>query len=483
MERLDNFIAGEFTPPVTGEYLENFEPATGEVLNLVADSDERDIAAAVDAAEGAFPSWAATPAEERSRLLLRIAELLEQQLEEFALAESRDTGKPLWLARTLDIPRAVRNFRFFATAILHASSELHQTDTVALNYTLRQPLGTVGCISPWNLPLYLLSWKVAPALAAGNCVVAKPSELAPTTATLLARLCQQAGLPAGVLNIVHGRGSRAGAALVTHPSVRAISFTGGTQTGAEIARIAAPMFKKLSLELGGKNPMIVFDDCRFAEAVETAVRAAFSNQGEICLCGSRIFIHRRIYERFRSELLARARSLVVGDPLDPTTQQGALISEQHLAKVASYVELARAEGGTILCGGERVHLLGRCRNGWFFAPTLIEGLAPECRVNQEEIFGPVATLLPFEDEEELIAAANGTPYGLAASVWTENLSRAHRIAERLQVGIVWVNCWMLRDLRTPFGGTKHSGIGREGGWEALRFFTEPKNVCIHLPRD
>ncbi len=483
MERLDNFIAGEFTPPVGGEYLENFEPATGEVLNLVADSDGRDITAAVDAAERAFPLWAATPAEERSRLLLRIAELLEQHLEEFALAESRDTGKPLWLARTLDIPRAVRNFRFFATAILHSASELHQTDTVALNYTLRQPLGTVGCISPWNLPLYLLSWKVAPALAAGNCVVAKPSELAPTTATLLARLCQQAGLPAGVLNIVHGRGSRAGAALVAHPSVRAISFTGGTQTGAEIARIAAPMFKKLSLELGGKNPMIVFDDCRFGKAVETALRAAFSNQGEICLCGSRIFVHRRIYERFRAELITRTRSLVVGDPLDPATQQGALISEQHLAKVASYVELARAEGGTILCGGERVHLLGRCRNGWFFAPTLIEGLAPECRVNQEEIFGPVATLLPFEDEEELIAAANGTPYGLAASVWTENLTRAHRIAERLQVGIVWVNCWMLRDLRTPFGGTKHSGIGREGGWEALRFFTEPKNVCIHLPRD
>ncbi len=482
MDRLDNFIAGEFTPPVAGEYLENFEPATGEVLNLVADSDERDIAAAVDAAERAFPLWAATPAEERSRLLLRIAELLEQHLEEFALAESRDTGKPLWLARTLDIPRAVRNFRFFATAILHASSELYQTDTVALNYTLRQPLGTVGCISPWNLPLYLLSWKVAPALAAGNCVVAKPPELAPTTATMLAQLCQQAGLPAGVLNIVHGRGNRAGAALVAHPSVRAISFTGGTHTGAEIARIAAPMFKKLSLELGGKNPMIVFEDCRFAEAVETAVKAAFSNQGEICLCGSRIFVHRRIYERFRAELITRTRSLVVGDPLDPTTQQGALISEQHLAKVASYVELARAEGGTILCGGERVHLLGRCRNGWFFAPTLIEGLAPECRVNQEEIFGPVATLLPFEDEEELIAAANGTPYGLAASVWTENLTRAHRIAERLQVGVVWVNCWMLRDLRTPFGGVKHSGIGREGGWEALRFFTEPKNVCIHLPR-
>lgn len=483
MERKANFIGGTFCEPLGGEYLEKRDPATGEPFASVPASDERDIAAAVEAAQRAFPQWAALPGEERARLLLRLADVLEQHLEELARAESRDTGKPLWLARQVDIPRAVRNFRFFATGLLHLSSEAYRGDGNVLSYTLRQPIGVVGCISPWNLPLYLLTWKVAPALAAGNCVVAKPSELTPTTAQMLAQLACEVGLPPGVLNIVHGDGPRAGAALVAHPGVRALSFTGGTRTGAEIARIAAPMFKKLTLELGGKNPFILFADCHFERAVAEAVRSAFSNQGQICLCGSRILVQRSLYERFRHEFVSRVRTLRVGDPLEPTTQQGALISEAHLQKVLSFIELARQEGGRILCGGERIWLEGRCRNGYFIAPTVIEGLAPECRVNQEEIFGPVVTLLPFDTEEEALALANGVPYGLAASVWTENLARAHRVAEALQVGVVWVNCWMVRDLRTPFGGVKHSGLGREGGWEAFHFFTEPKSVTLTLWRD
>ncbi|MCS6965685.1 MAG: aldehyde dehydrogenase [Candidatus Kapabacteria bacterium] len=483
MERLANFIGGQLCAPVGGQYLEKREPATGEVIALVPASDARDLEQAVAVARAAFPSWAATSVEERSRFLVRIADLIEAHMEELAWAESRDTGKPLWLAQQVDIPRAVRNFRFFAAGLLHFASEAYQTDSQAFSYTLRQPLGIVGCIAPWNLPLYLLTWKVAPALATGNCVIAKPSELTPTTAQMLARLTVEAGLPPGVFNVVQGEGPAVGTALVAHPEVRALSFTGGTRTGEAIARVAAPMFKKLTLELGGKNPTIIFEDCRFEVAVHEAIRAAFSNQGEICLCGSRILVQSSIYEAFRREFVARARALRVGDPLDSSTQQGALISEQHLQKVLSYVELSRQEGGTVLCGGERLWLEGRCRNGYFMAPTVVEGLAPGCKVNQEEIFGPVATLIPFDSEDEAIAYANGTAYGLAASVWTDNLGRAHRVAESLQSGVVWVNCWMLRDLRTPFGGMKHSGIGREGGWEAFRFFTEPKSVTIALWRD
>ncbi|MCS7176505.1 MAG: aldehyde dehydrogenase [Candidatus Kapabacteria bacterium] len=482
-ERILNFIGGQFAEPLSGQYLEKYEPATGQVIALVPASGAQDVEAAVAAAQRAFPQWAAMPAEERARLLLRIAERLEERLSELALAESRDTGKPLWLAQSVDIPRAVRNFRFFATGLLHVSTEAYQMGPEVLSYTLRQPLGVVGCIAPWNLPLYLLSWKVAPALAAGNCVVAKPSELTPTTATLLAEICHEVGMPPGVLNIVHGEGPVAGAALVAHPAVRAISFTGGTRTGMEIARVAAPMFKKLTLELGGKNPTIIFEDCAFERAVAEAVRAAFSNQGEICLCGSRILVQRSIYSRFRQEFVARVQALRVGDPLEPTTQQGAVISEAHLQKVLSYVELARHDGGVVLCGGHRVQLDGRCRDGYFVAPTVVEGLSPQCRVNQEEIFGPVATLIPFDTEDEAIAIANATPYGLAAGVWTENLSRAHRVAEALEAGVVWINCWMVRDLRTPFGGMKQSGVGREGGWEAFHFFMEPKSVTVALWRD
>jgi aminomuconate-semialdehyde/2-hydroxymuconate-6-semialdehyde dehydrogenase len=480
MIHIRNYIDGAFADPLTGAWLPVHEPATGGVYALAAESSGTDVDAAVDAAIRAFPAWSATPAEERSRLLRRVADLIESRLEEFARAESRDSGKPVWLARAVDIPRASKNFRFFATAILHSSTDAHQTDVEALNYTLRQPVGVAGCISPWNLPLYLFTWKIAPALAAGNCVVAKPSEVTPCTAFMLSEVCIQAGLPAGVLNIVHGYGGTVGAAITAHPSIPAISFTGGTATGAEIARTAAPMFKKLSLELGGKNPTLVFADCDFEETLETVLRAAFSNQGEICLCGSRIFVERPLYARFRDAFVERVRAMRVGDPLDDATAQGALVSEAHMNKVLSHIALAREEGGTVLCGGERVRLEGRCEDGWFVSPAVIEGLPFTCRTNQEEIFGPVATLLPFDTEDEALAMANATPYGLAASVWTSDLRRAHRMAAALQSGVVWINCWMLRDLRTPFGGVKQSGVGREGGWEALRFFTEAKNVCIKL---
>ena len=478
MEKIQNYVNGELTPPLSDGYIDNYDPALGEVYSLIPDSDGDDISAAVAAAERAFPGWSATPAAERSRVMSRIAELITRDIDALARAESIDNGKPLWLATSVDIPRATQNFHFFATSILHFASESHPMEDQGINYTLRNPLGVVGCISPWNLPLYLFTWKIAPALAAGNCVIAKPSEVTPMTAYMLSKLCIEAGLPPGVLNIVHGYGNRAGAAIASHPNIPCVSFTGGTRTGAEIARVAAPMFKKLSLELGGKNPNIIFADCRYEEMLATTLRSSFANQGQICLCGSRIYVERSLYPRFRDDLVARTREMKVGDPLEADSKLGAVVSLPHMEKILSYIELAREEGGTILCGGEAVQPAGRCRNGWFVAPTVIEGLPHTCRTNQEEIFGPVVTIAPFDDEDEVLAYANSTPYGLASILWTENLTRAHRIAARLNSGVVWVNCWLLRDLRTPFGGMKNSGVGREGGLEALRFFTEAKNVCV-----
>ncbi len=482
MIQLFNFIRGLDRTPASGDYLDDCEPATGRVYARVPDSDERDVAAAFQAARSAFPSWSAASAEVRADHLLRIASLLENDLDRFARAESRDNGKPVRLAAEVDIPRAVQNLKFFATAILHTESESHATGSNALNYTLRLPIGTVGLISPWNLPLYLFTWKVAPALAAGNTAVAKPSEITPMTAWLFGELCREAGLPPGVLNIIHGRGDKAGAAICAHPGIGAVSFTGGTRTGATIARTAAPMFKKLSLELGGKNANILFDDADLEQAVAQSVRSSFSNQGQICLCGSRILVHRPVYGEFLDRFVPEVRKLKVGDPEEEDTVQGALVSREHRKKVAGYIELARREGGDILCGGgPPPSLPERCKDGWFLEPTVIVGLGMDCRVNQEEIFGPVVTVLPFDDEEEAVAMANGTPYGLAASLWTRDLDRAHRVAKRIDAGTVWVNCWMLRDLRVPFGGMKQSGVGREGGREALRFFTEPKNVCLRIP--
>jgi len=478
---LGNFINGAQAPPAAGRYLDVLEPATGQVTARVPAGDATDVAQAVDAATAAFPAWSESPAAFRSGLLLRIADLIDQRLDELAEAESLDTGKPVSLARTLDIPRASANFRFFATAVLHTASDAHLTDHTALNYTVRRPRGVAGLISPWNLPLYLLSWKIAPALATGNTAVAKPSELTPLTASLLAEICVTAGLPSGVLNIVHGAGDSAGAALVAHPGVTTISFTGGTATGAAIAASAAPAFKKLTLEMGGKNPTVLFADADLDAAMPGILRSAFTNQGQICLCGSRIIVEESIFESFLERFVPAARALVVGDPMDAKTDVGAVISASHRDKIESYVALALADGGTIHCGGERPSgLPSRCREGFFVAPTVITGLPMNCRVNQEEIFGPVVTVTPFRDEAQAVTLANDSPYGLAASLWTGNVSRAHRVAERIACGTVWVNTWLLRDLRVPFGGMRQSGLGREGGDEAIRFFTEVKNVCVKL---
>ncbi len=478
MQTLQNFIGGLSVPPQAGRYLDNYNPATGQVFSRLPDSGAEDVDAAVQAARAAFPAWSKTSLEERYAVLRAVADGILHRLDELAEAESLDSGKTITTARTVDIPRAALNFQFFATALLHFSSESHHLPGQALSYTLRQPLGVVGCISPWNLPLYLFTWKIAPALAAGNCVVGKPSEVTPLTAYLLGDICQAAGLPPGVLNIVHGTGPGAGEAIVRHPAVKAISFTGSTRAGAAIAGIAAPMFKKLSLELGGKNPNLIFADCEYERMLDMTVRSSFNNQGQICLCGSRIYVERSIYQKFKNDFVARIRTLRVGDPGDAASQLGAVVSKMHFEKVLSYIALARQEGGDVLCGGEIVHLPGALAGGWYLAPTVIDGLPHDCRTNQEEIFGPVVTLQPFDTEEEVLHYANSTVYGLSATVWTNHLARAHRVAAALHCGIVWVNTWMLRDLRTPFGGVKNSGVGREGGWEALRFFSETKNVTL-----
>ena len=479
MRKIQNYINGTFQEPKSGSYLDNFNPATGEVYSLIPDSDATDVAQAVEAAKAAFPAWSALTREERSQHMLNVSNRIAERLDELAEAESTDNGKPLWLAKKVDIPRAKDNFKFFATAILHDSSELHDTDGRFLNYTLRQPIGVAGCISPWNLPLYLFTWKIAPALASGNTVVAKPSEVTPMTAFLLSEICDEVGFPKGVLNIVHGLGAKVGSAMTEHPDVPIISFTGGTETGKTIARTAAPMFKKLSLELGGKNPNIIFDDCDIENALSTSLNSSFANQGQICLCGSRIYVQRGIYEEFKTRFVEEVKKMKVGDPKLPDVKLGAVVSQSHYEKILSYIELAKEEGGTVLCGGKPAET---GMSGWYIEPTVIEGLAETCRTNQEEIFGPVVTIQPFDTEREVLQYANSTQYGLASTVWTNDLTKAHRVAAKLHTGIVWVNCWLVRDLRTPFGGVKNSGVGREGGWEALRFFTEPKNVCIPISR-
>ena len=478
MEFIENFIDGKYLAPATGQYLDNVNPSTGQVYAKIPRSGDQDLSLAVAAAKRAFPIWSGMSVNERSAILLRLAAGIEARMDEFVVAESRDNGKPEKLAAHVDIPRAVSNFHFFATAIEHFSSESHYMEGIGINFTTRKPIGIVGCISPWNLPLYLFSWKIAPALAAGNCVIAKPSEITPYTASLLGQIATEAGLPAGVLNVLHGTGPEIGNAIVAHPSIKAISFTGGTATGEQIARIAAPMFKKLSLELGGKNPTLIFPDVDIEQTVKEVFRSSFSNQGQICLCGSRILVHEKIYDAFKTAFVRWVESAIVSYPSDPKAQIGAVVSKGHMDKILGYIELAKEEGGRILTGGVRVHLEAPYQDGYYLAPTVIEGLPNTCRTNQEEIFGPVVSLMAFSSEEQALEWANDTKYGLAASVWTKELNVAHRMADRLEMGIVWVNSWLVRDLRTPFGGMKDSGVGREGGWEALRFFTEPKNIFI-----
>lgn len=474
-----NYIDGKLIPSVKGKSMPNTIPATGTAYGTIPLSDEQDVDLAVEAARKAFPTWKNKSIDQRSEILSRIAAIITEQTDMLAFAESTDNGKPLTLATRVDIPRAASNISFFATAIKHFHTESHPNPDF-INYTTREPIGVVGCISPWNLPLYLFTWKIAPALAAGNCVIAKPSEITPLTAYLFSKICIQAGLPEGVLNIVHGLGAEVGNAIVSHPSIKAISFTGGTATGKHITSIAAPMFKKLSLELGGKNPNIIFADCDFEDMMQTTLHSSFSNQGQICLCGSRILVEQSLYTKFKDEFVKRVKELKVGKPLDKDTKIGAIVSKPHFEKILSCIQLAKDEGGKILCGGEPVQLDGDEQTGYYIAPTVIENLSMTCRTNQEEIFGPVVTIMPFENIEEAIQLANATPYGLAATIWTSHLQTAHRVAHALETGIVWINCWLQRDLRTPFGGVKASGVGREGGTEALRFFTEPKNICIKL---
>ena len=477
-----NLIQGKLSSAKSGEWIDLTDPSTGKVYGRLPRSGSEDVNLAVESANKAFKSWSDTPSNDRAACLNRLADLIAKNAELLSCAESTDNGKPISLATSVDIPRAESNLRFYASAIQHFASESHSMGGVAINYTLRKPLGVVACISPWNLPLYLFTWKVAPALAAGNCVVAKPSEITPVTAYLLSTWVKEAGFPDGVFNIIHGLGTEVGDALVRHPKIAAVSFTGGTKTGAHIASVTAPRFKKLSLELGGKNAAIIFDDCNFEDALATTMRSSFANQGQICLCGSRILVEKSLYPKFRDMLVEKAKKMKVGDPQNPTTKMGAVVSKDHRDKILSYIDLARSEGGKILCGGNATtpenepHL----SEGYYIQPTIIEGLNFDCRVNQEEIFGPVVTIQPFESDEEAVYFANSTEYGLAATVWTKDLKRAHNMAAALDTGIVWVNCWLLRDLRTPFGGVKNSGVGREGGFEALQFFTEPQNVCIKL---
>jgi aminomuconate-semialdehyde/2-hydroxymuconate-6-semialdehyde dehydrogenase len=477
LTKILNLIGGQLVEPQSGTWIDNFEPATGKVYSHVANSNERDIDHAVAAATTAAKRWGKIPAAERSRLLFRLADLIDRDAAKLAEAESKDNGKTLKLASAMDIPRASTNFRFFAGAVLGYGSQSHNGPG-SVNYTLRQPHGVVACISPWNLPLYLLTWKIAPALAVGNCVIAKPSELTPMTAFILAQLSIEAGLPPGVLNIVHGMGSQTGNALISHAGVKAVSFTGGTVTGRKIASTVAPQFKKFSLEMGGKNPTLVFADCDYERMLPVVVRSAFANQGQICLCGSRILVEHSIYDRFRDDFVRQTNLLRMGDPLDKETDLGAVVSQPHQTKILNAIETAKREGGRVLTGGSAGSVAGRCQDGWFVQPTVIEGLPNECSTNQNEIFGPVVTLQSFQSVSQAIDLANGTKYGLSATIFSGNIDRALSVAEEIEAGVVWINDWLVRDLRTPFGGMKESGVGREGGMAAFDFWTEPKNVGI-----
>ena len=474
-----NFIGGVFVDAQDERTINNINPATGQVIGTITRSNASDVDAAVHAASLVQSEWSRLTMLERADWLDKIADGLERRKEELAQRESRDTGKPLALARRVDAQRSIDNFRFFADFARKQEPEVFEMSD-ATNIVHRNSIGTVGLITPWNLPLYLLSWKVAPALLMGNTIVAKPSEMTPLTATLLCEVSSEIGLPAGVLNVVHGYGPEVGQAILEHPKIRAISFTGGTATGRHVAATAAPMFKKLSLELGGKNATIILDDADLELAVDGAMRAGFTNGGQVCLCGSRILVHASIADRFIAQLVERVNGMICGDPGDDATHIGALISQEHLQKVESYIELGLEEGGTILTGGTRemTSIPDVNPDGAFLRPTIIDGLSHTSRTSTEEIFGPVVTIHRFESDEEAIAMANATEYGLAGSIWSKDTERAHALAQNIETGIIWVNTWLHRDLRTPFGGVKNSGVGREGGIWSLGFFSEPLNVCI-----
>ena len=478
MELIQNYISGQYVNAISDDIINIYEPATAKVYGELYDSNIEDVNSAVESAESAFPSWSALKVNERSNYLIAIAEKIHSRLDEFVSHESRDTGKPITLARSLDIPRSISNFKFFAEYAKNFEFELDLNSNESQNRITRLPIGVVCCISPWNLPLYLFTWKIAPALVTGNTVIAKPSEITPYTAYLLGDICSEVGLPPGVLNIIHGKGPTTGNLLVNHKSIKAISFTGGTSTGRLIFKSASNSFKKLSLEMGGKNPAIIFDDCDYEKMLDTVVRSSFSNQGQICLCSSRILIENSIYEKFKIDFCLKVSNLIIGDPIESSTNFGAISSFEQFKKINDYIDLAVYEGGKILLGGSQEKINGRCSNGWFIRPTIIEGLEPTSRLNQEEIFGPVVTLQPFETESEAINIANDTDYGLSATIWTKDLEKARRVSRSIEAGVIWVNCWLLRDLRTPFGGMKNSGYGREGGDYAMMFFTEQKNTCF-----
>ncbi|MBT4762530.1 MAG: aldehyde dehydrogenase [Bdellovibrionaceae bacterium] len=480
MKIIKNFIHNEYVDAVSGKTLDNFNPATGKVYSQMVRSGEADVQTAVASAEKAFPLWSTSSRNDRSDMLMQIGALLQKRVQVFAEAESIDQGKPVSLALKVDMARAVKNFEFFAHAILHEKENCSKLDGVGLNYSLRSPVGVAGLISPWNLPLYLLTWKVAPALAVGNTAICKPSELTPMTAYMFSQVLKDVGLPPGVCNIIFGLGSEAGAAIVKHPKIPIISFTGGTQTAESIIKDSAPHFKKLGLELGGKNPNIIFNDCDLSKTVDVSVKSSFNNQGEICLCGSRIFVQKEIYPKFIKDFIEKTEALIVGDPWDAQTFMGALVSKEHRDKVMSYINLAESEGGKLISGGKvPVSIKGTdFENGYFIEPTIIEAQNIQCRLLQEEVFGPVVTITQFTDEDEVISWANSTKYGLSASVWTQDITRAHSVAERIKSGTVWINSWMIRDLRVPFGGMKASGMGREGGSHSIDFYTELKNVFV-----
>lgn len=471
-----HYINGEYVPSIDGQTFTNTNPATKDSLGEIAFGKKEDVNLAIAAAKEAENGpWKKMTLNERSKVIRKIGDLILENLETLAILESLDTGKAFSLAKSLDIPRAAYNFHFFADYMISTSQESFQQDDLALHYAVRKPVGVVGLINPWNLPLLLMTWKLAPALATGNTVVMKPSEVTPMTATFIADLCTQAGVPKGVVNLVHGFG-KAGEALSLSKDVDAIAFTGETITGTAIMKASAPTLKKLSFELGGKNPNIIFASADIGDAVETSIRSSFLNQGEVCLCGSRVYVHEDVYEEFVDGLVEKTKKLKLGDPFNEDTFVGAVVSEEHYMKVLGYLELAKEEGGEFLTGGQANQEF----DGYFINPTIIAGLSKDSRCVREEIFGPVITVIPFSTDLEVLEQVNDTSYGLAATIWTTNLKQAHTFAAKVEAGIVWVNTWFLRDLRTPFGGMKSSGIGREGGAHSIDFYTELTNITIKL---